>query len=141
VGPLLLAETDCSYAPAISEGVAPAAVCALRFTRHPWPTPTGVDLAVPVMIPTVNQGRWILTCLDPTCRASQLASKVDPRFFCADCGNRRSAGRWLRVVFPFTAPRIEDALAPRRWRSDQNWRGELPAQLLDDNVTRGFVSP
>lgn len=85
------------------------------------------------LVPFVNHGRWLVSC--PRCPSAMHASKVDPRFMCAECG---SGGRWHPVVWPADAERIERALACRPSKTNRNWSPPETVELLvAENKARG----
>lgn len=77
----------------------------------------------------VNHGRWIVECPQDRCGGAQLASQIDLRFVCVECG----AGPY-KVVWPKTRAAIEEALEPRP-EANRNWHpGETVKDLHAENA-------
>lgn len=86
-----------------------------------------------------NHGRWVVDC--PFCPSAQLASDVDRRFMCPDCGNQTVNGKWLRVDWPTPEEReqVEELLDVRPTPQSKNWRRpETVQDLADENAERGL---
>ena len=81
---------------------------------------------------SVNHGRWLVRC--PWCPSAQHASREDHRFMCVECENAAVGGRWVKVVWPEEARKIEAVLLrrPKRYR---NWNpGEAVVKLERENA-------
>lgn len=83
----------------------------------------------------VNHGRWVVVC---SCGGAQVASRIDPRFFCTNCLNAPVGGLWRPVKFPKDADAIEEALGRRDYDVNRNWQPpETVADLLAENKREG----
>ena len=92
--------------------------------------PKPVSDAHPV-VAYVNDSRWVAQC---ECGSAQLVSKVDRRFFCVECLNRKVGGAWVKVIWPKNPQEIEAVLEARPFPKNRNWMpGESVAQLQAEN--------
>lgn len=114
-----------------------------RAVIHYWPgyakagLPTSTRLDHPGVDVMVNHGRWVVLCMD--CLAAQVASPLDKRFFCCECGNENHGGQWLHVNWPEDQLLIESILERRPARENQNWTVALTAEKLEAiNRENGF---
>jgi|TARA_R110002020_G_scaffold197348_8_gene398451 hypothetical protein len=64
----------------------------------------------------INHGRWVIDC---ECNGGGLTSPTFKLSCCFDCGRR-----YVNVVFPKNAKKIERELLKRRDQSNRNWHGE-----------------
>lgn len=106
----------------------------------PQPVPGIAAASLPVRC---NDGRWVIQC--PSCLSAQLASKVDRRFYCGECGNADHGGQWVKVLWPVDVDDIETvlnarpAVASRNWRHDNgDGRPETVADLIIENDLRNI---
>lgn len=79
--------------------------------------------------PVVSHGRWLVPCL--WCFSASMASRDDHRFFCVECANRGTGGKWVRVVWPASKDEIESLLVMRPDARTRNW---APPETLGDLV-------
>lgn len=94
-----------------------------------------------VLLPFVNDGRWIVVCPGRRCGGAQLASPRWTRFLCVDCNNVDVGGQWLSVQWPDDDLIVagEAALMARPDPKTRNWdpAGETVGALLVENVEPG----
>lgn len=103
---------------------------ATYIERAPQP---GALAEGPRAIAYVNQGRWVVDCPFEGCASAQLCSPEDPRFFCAECFNRKVDQQWVPVRFPpaRSLAAIERELEVRPDPETRNW---FPHETVRDLV-------
>jgi len=86
----------------------------------------------------INEGRWIAEC--PTGDGNAfVVSRNSDLFWCGICGNRTTAGSWIRVRFPPGKAAIERLLMHRPDERNRNWLpGETVANLARENRAHGL---
>lgn len=89
----------------------------------------------------ISWGRWVIQC--PACPGALNASRDDDRFICVYCGNIQNDRNYLRVVYPRSKKRIEEALMKRPgYRMDspeRSWQvWETLQDLNDQNAQNGL---
>lgn len=94
-----------------------------------------------ILLPVVNDGRWVVRCPRQRCNGAQLASPRWTRFLCVDCNNVEFGGQWLTVEWPDDelVEAGEAALMARPDPATRNWdpSGETIGALLVENVEFG----
>jgi len=73
----------------------------------------------------INHGRWVINC---ECNGGGLTSPMFKVSCCFDCGRR-----YVNIIFPQNAKKIEKALMKRREAHHRNWKGES-LQVLASEV-------
>lgn len=107
------------FSPLLAGGLDRALVEGESF-RPDAPT-AGEPLAV-----YASEGRWVVQC--PDCNSAQLASHVDPRFMCHECGNLANGGAFRPLLWPANRAELEELLHARPL-GNQNW---TPAETIVD---------
>jgi hypothetical protein len=69
----------------------------------------------------INHGRWVVNC---ECNGAGLTSPDFKISCCFDCGRR-----YVNIVFPKNAKKIENELLKRREATNRNWTDE-PLKVL-----------
>lgn len=108
-----------------------------RAVKAPWvimpnplPAPHGRAYA------RVNHSRWIVDC--PFCAGAQDASRINPIFWCAECGMSDNDFAPMAVVFPDNADEIERILLLRPNPATRNWdKSETLKDLIEQNRAYG----
>jgi hypothetical protein len=107
---------------------------ALRFTKL---VPVTMEVhPTQEVAARVNEGRWIADC--PFCGGAQFTSPEDRRFLCADCGNAKIDGKWMRVAWPTAPDAIEDVLIVRPTENRHWFPQESLEHLRDENAQHGL---
>lgn len=89
----------------------------------------------PVMA-QVNHGRWIVEC--EHCHSAELLDS-SLTFFCSECQNKATGGRYRPVLVPGQRKRIEEVLLLRPSAKNQSWAPQESVKKLEaENLENGL---
>jgi hypothetical protein len=85
--------------------------------RRRLPRPQGEDRSRPLHA-RIDAGRWVAQC---ECLSAQIIDPDDPFFFCVECLNAVSDGKWRPLLIPADVPAVEAAVEQVDRPQDRWW--------------------